>query len=216
MGTARNTRYGADALEEGKAAQLEDRSPNMVESLAVLIGCGYPEVGVDGTPGEVKDHCYVGGERMWQRLKSGSGLTLLDAPEAFAALARGHFPYTRLVGIAQAHEPLAQLRTAPSLTTLSVGALSTLTHNPKGFFCLSTGACLDNAVIESFWATLKKELVYPSGSFNTRDEARLAVFEYIEVFYNRERLHSSLLYRTPEGFEFTQQPQPKPLLQVAA
>lgn len=79
-----------------------------------------------------------------------------------------------------------------------------------------TGACLDNAVIESFWATLKKELVYPNEPFKTRDEARLAVFEYIEVFYNRERLHSSLLYQTPEGFEFTQQPRPEALLQVAA
>ncbi len=79
-----------------------------------------------------------------------------------------------------------------------------------------TGACLDNAVMESFWATLKKELVYPTKRFKTRDEARLAVFEYIEVFYNRERLHSSLLYKTPEGFEFIQQSQPEALLQVAA
>lgn len=62
------------------------------------------------------------------------------------------------------------------------------------------GACLDNAIIESFWATLKKELVYPK-NFKTRDEARLAIFEYIEVYYNRERLHSSLLYQTPHGFE---------------
>ena len=79
-----------------------------------------------------------------------------------------------------------------------------------------TGACLDNAVMESFWATLKKELVYPSEPFKTRDEARRAIFEYIEVFYNRERLHSSLLYKTPEGFELTQQPQSEALLQVAA
>ena len=63
-----------------------------------------------------------------------------------------------------------------------------------------TGACLDNAIIESFWATLKKELVYQC-HFKTRHEARLAIFEYIEVFYNRERLHSSLLYQTPHGFE---------------
>jgi putative transposase len=66
-----------------------------------------------------------------------------------------------------------------------------------------TGACLDNAIIESFWATLKKELIYQC-HFKTRDEARLAIFEYIEVFYNRERLHSSLLYQTPHGFEMSQ------------
>jgi putative transposase len=79
-----------------------------------------------------------------------------------------------------------------------------------------TGACLDNAVMESFWASLKKERVYPNERFKTRDEARLAVFEYIEVFYNRERLHSSLLYKTPERFELAQQLQPNALLEVAA
>jgi putative transposase len=79
-----------------------------------------------------------------------------------------------------------------------------------------TGACLDNAVMESFWARLKKERVYPNERFKTRDEARLAVFESIEVFYNRERLHSSLLYKTPEGFELAQQLQPVALLQGAA
>ncbi len=68
------------------------------------------------------------------------------------------------------------------------------------------GACLDNVVMESFWATLKKELVYPQKRFATRDEARQAVFEYIHVFYNRERLHSSLGYTSPELFEALQQP----------
>ena len=68
------------------------------------------------------------------------------------------------------------------------------------------GACLDNACMESFWATLKKELVYPQKRFATRDEARQAVFEYIYVFYNRERLHSSLGYTSPELFEALQQP----------
>lgn len=63
-----------------------------------------------------------------------------------------------------------------------------------------TGACLDNAYIESFFATLKKELVYQT-TFATREEARLAVFEFIEGYYNRWRLHSSLGYDTPVGFE---------------
>lgn len=80
-----------------------------------------------------------------------------------------------------------------------------------------TGACLDNAIIESFWATLKKELVYANPKFKTRDEARLAIFEYIEVYYNRERIHSSLLYQTPNGFEFKQQNQDtQALIQRAA
>lgn len=56
------------------------------------------------------------------------------------------------------------------------------------------GACFDNAVIESFWATLKRELVYPRERFATRAEARAAIFEFIEIYYNRERLHSSLKY----------------------
>ena len=58
------------------------------------------------------------------------------------------------------------------------------------------GNCLDNAPMESFFASLKKEQVHHI-HFRTRVEARAAVFEYIEVFYNRQRLHSSLGYRTP-------------------
>jgi transposase InsO family protein len=62
------------------------------------------------------------------------------------------------------------------------------------------GDCWDNAVAESFFATLKKELVL-SQQWNTRDELRAAVFEYIEVFYNRRRLHSSLGFKTPAQVE---------------
>jgi transposase InsO family protein len=58
------------------------------------------------------------------------------------------------------------------------------------------GDCYDNAPAESFWATLKKELL-SDRTFATREEARAAIFEYIEVFYNRRRLHSTLDYRTP-------------------
>jgi len=65
---------------------------------------------------------------------------------------------------------------------------------------LCTGACLDNAHIESFFATLKKELVYQT-TFATREEARLAIFEFIEGYYNRCRLHSSLGYQSPTHFE---------------
>jgi transposase InsO family protein len=62
------------------------------------------------------------------------------------------------------------------------------------------GDCWDNAVMESFWGTLKSELVNHE-RYQTRDEARASIFEYIEVFYNRQRLHSSLGYLSPEQFE---------------
>ena len=62
------------------------------------------------------------------------------------------------------------------------------------------GDCWDNAVAESFFSTIKLELVYES-EWATRSEARAAIFEYLEVFYNRERLHSSLGYLSPAAFE---------------
>lgn len=62
------------------------------------------------------------------------------------------------------------------------------------------GDCYDNAPKESFWATLKKELM-SDREFATREEARAAIFEYIEVFYNRQRIHGSLGYISPEQFE---------------
>jgi transposase InsO family protein len=63
-----------------------------------------------------------------------------------------------------------------------------------------TGNCWDNAVAESFFATLKTELVHRRRWRNAL-ELRTALFEYIEVFYNRRRLHSSLDYRTPAAVE---------------
>lgn len=60
--------------------------------------------------------------------------------------------------------------------------------------------CWDNAVAESFFATLKHELTWGK-SFRTRDQARQEIFEYIEVFYNRIRLHQTLGYRSPVAFE---------------
>jgi putative transposase len=61
------------------------------------------------------------------------------------------------------------------------------------------GDCYDNATMESFIATLKKECAY--GQFATQAQARTTIFEYIEVWYNRERLHSSLGYLSPVKFE---------------
>jgi putative transposase len=62
------------------------------------------------------------------------------------------------------------------------------------------GEVYDNAVMESFYATLKRELVSFT-RYATRDEARNAIFEWIEVFYNRQRLHSTLGYRSPTDYE---------------
>jgi len=62
------------------------------------------------------------------------------------------------------------------------------------------GDCWDNAVMESFWGTLKTELVNHQ-RYQTREQARASIFEYVEVFYNRQRLHSSLGYLSPEQFE---------------
>ena len=60
--------------------------------------------------------------------------------------------------------------------------------------------CYDNASMESFWSTLKLELIYRR-EFADQAQVRQAVFDYIEVFYNRQRLHSALSYRTPAAFE---------------
>jgi putative transposase len=63
------------------------------------------------------------------------------------------------------------------------------------------GNCWDNAVAESFFATLKTELIYSRRRWRSRIELRSALFEYLETFYNRRRLHSALKYRSPADFE---------------
>jgi putative transposase len=72
----------------------------------------------------------------------------------------------------------------------------------RGIVCSMSrkGNCWDNAVMESFFGTLKTELVYHR-EYETREEARSDIFDYIEVFYNRQRLHSALGYRSPADFE---------------
>jgi len=72
----------------------------------------------------------------------------------------------------------------------------------EGYICSMSrkGNCWDNSPMESFFKTLKAELVYHR-RFKTRAQARIEIFEYIEVFYNRTRLHSSLGYKSPEEFE---------------
>jgi putative transposase len=72
----------------------------------------------------------------------------------------------------------------------------------RGITCSMSrrGNCWDNAPMESFFASLKKELTH-SETFATREQARASLFEYIEVFYNRVRRHSSLGYMSPIEYE---------------
>jgi transposase InsO family protein len=63
-----------------------------------------------------------------------------------------------------------------------------------------SGNCYDNAYVESFFGTLKTELVHGE-RYSSRLEARLSIFEYVKVFYNRRRRHSALGYRSPEQYE---------------
>jgi transposase InsO family protein len=66
------------------------------------------------------------------------------------------------------------------------------------------GNCYDNAVMEAFWSTLKLELIYRRPSqFASPPEAQTALFDYIEVFYNRKRLHSALGFQSPAAFELS-------------
>ena len=62
------------------------------------------------------------------------------------------------------------------------------------------GNCYDNAVVESFFSRIKVECIYP-GRYQTLDQAKLDIFEYIEVFYNRIRKHSALGYKSPVQYE---------------
>jgi len=79
----------------------------------------------------------------------------------------------------------------------SVGSLATTTASES---LSRRGQCWDNAVGESWFATLKEELVHRQ-SWATRAQVRRAVFDYIEVFYNRQRLHSSLGFMAPAEYE---------------
>ena len=74
----------------------------------------------------------------------------------------------------------------------------------EGIMCSMSGVgqCWDNAPMESFFASLKKELVHHE-DYATREQARASIFEYIEAFYNRVRRHSSLGYVAPAEYERT-------------
>ena len=83
-----------------------------------------------------------------------------------------------------AHEPEHLISHSPDIALVDQEPADTVAHG------------LDNAPMESFFGSLKTELVHRT-RFATRREARAALFEYIEIFYNRRRRHSSIGYRTP-------------------
>lgn len=71
-----------------------------------------------------------------------------------------------------------------------------------GMLASTSGNCLENAVAESFFATLKTEEAQDN-PYETRAQAKRCVFDYLEVFYNRQRRHSSLVFKSPVTFEET-------------
>ena len=150
-----------------------------------------------------------------------SDITFIKTAEGWLYLAAVMDAYSkRIVGYAMAEH----MKTDLVIQALRMAAKQR--HCPRGLICHSdkgsqytsyayqdelstqgmrpsftgTGACLDNAYIESFFATLKKELVYQS-DFETREKARLAISEFINMYYNSWRLHSSLGYQCPNDFE---------------
>ena len=73
----------------------------------------------------------------------------------------------------------------------AIGALASMSRK---------GNCYDNAVVESFFSNLKNELIHHR-RFISREQARAEIFEYIEVFYNRQRVHSKLRFVSPMEYE---------------
>jgi len=117
---------------------------------------------------------------------------LLDAPLVVAAL-RMAISRRQPTGSVIVHSDRgAQFASGVYRKTLAAHGLVPSMSRP--------GNCYDNAHIESFWSSLKYELIYRQ-RFASRAAARSAIFDYIESFYNRRRLHSSLGYQSPLDFE---------------
>lgn len=118
----------------------------------------------------------------------------LDAPLAIKALR---------MAIAQRRPPPALIVHSDRGTQFASAAYRRVLAEHRLVASMSRqGNCYDNAFIESFWSSLKYEVVYHR-RFSTRADARAAIFDYIEAFYNRTRLHSSLGYVSPTTFEST-------------
>ena len=118
--------------------------------------------------------------------------SILDAPMTIAALRMALSRRRPPPGLIVHSDRGAQFASGAYRQELAVhGLLASMSRK---------GNCYDNAFIESFWSSLKYETVYHR-KFATRAEARTALFDYIESFYNRTRLHSSLGYLSPISFE---------------
>lgn len=105
------------------------------------------------------------------------------------------------MAIAQRHPPAGLMHHSDRGSQYASGAFQRML-SAHGMVCSMSrrGEVYDNAVMESFYATFKRELVHEA-RYATREDARKAIFEWIEVFYNRQRLHSSLGYRSPADYE---------------
>ena len=118
--------------------------------------------------------------------------SILDAPMTIAALRMAISRRRPPPGLIVHSDRGAQFASAAYRQTLAAhGLVASMSRK---------GNCYDNAFIESFWSSLKYETVYHR-KFATRAEARTTLFDYIESFYNRTRLHSSLGYVSPITFE---------------
>lgn len=132
-------------------------------------------------------------EDMWSRMLVGYAMT----------------PHLRAEGVREALKmALGQRALLPEMIFHSdrgkqyvdSGVREILANNQIQQSMSSTGNCYDNAMAESFFATLKKGHVFWQ-RYRTRDEARRSIFDYLEVFYNRVRRHSALGYKSPVAFE---------------
>lgn len=99
------------------------------------------------------------------------------------------------------HRSIKWLRPPACRCGFAVSVFKALLHFNKIVPSISAeGNCYDNAAMESFWSTLKSELIQHH-DFQDLTNARLAIFDYIEIFCNRQRLHSALGYQSPVEFE---------------
>jgi putative transposase len=85
----------------------------------------------------------------------------------------------------------------PELITLKMRGTTTIYITPS---MSRSGNCYDNAYVESWFASLKKKWIYRS-RYNTEEELKALVFEYIEIWYNKKRTHSSLGYLSPVDYK---------------
>lgn len=107
------------------------------------------------------------------------------------------------MALSRRHPPAGLVHQSDRGRQFASGDYLVLLDNAQATVSMSrTGEVFDNAPIESFFATLKTELVHHR-RYRTRQEAKSDIFEFIEIFYNRQRIHAALDYKTPLEFEST-------------